>query len=143
MATWPPCGRCCGLPNPGARLGIQLRRSSRRRGGSVQNLESELAYFIRKLGQTFAEEVSQGRALPDGAIATLVNSWPMPLLDDEKAWLIRELEQSFTTSQARGASVFSDFRPWLRERRDAIDFYYWNRLRRYYLEGAVIPPQVV
>jgi len=24
-----------------------------------------------------------------------------------------------------------------------IDFYYWGRLQRYYLEGAVLPPQVV
>lgn len=109
----------------------------------MQNLESELAYFIRKLGQTYAEEVSQGRPLPEGAIAALVNSWPLPLEDDGKSWLIRELEQSFTTSQTRGASVFSDFRPWLRDKRDGIDFYYWNRLRRYYLEGAVIPPHVV
>ena len=36
------------------------------------------------------------------------------LSDDELEWLIRELEQSFTTSQKRGASVTSDFRPWSR-----------------------------
>lgn len=109
----------------------------------MRNLSSELAYFTLKLGQTYAEDVAHGRALPDGAIAHEVSSWPLPLSDEEKAWLIRELEQSFTTSQARGSSVTSDFRPWLREKRDGIDFYYWNRLRRYYLEGGVIPPQVV
>ena len=56
------------------------------------------------------------------------------------AWLIQRTgRQSFTTSQTRGSSGFQRFRPWLREKRDEIDFYYWSRLRRYYLEGAVIP----
>lgn len=111
----------------------------------MQNLDSELAYYIRKLGQNYSTEVSQGMSLPDGAIAAFVTAGPFDLSDEEQEWLIRELEQSFTTSQKRGASVTNDFRPWLRERRERsdIDFYYWNRLRRYYLEGNVIPPQVV
>jgi hypothetical protein len=111
----------------------------------VQNLDSELAYFIRKLGQTFASEVSQGAALPHGAIASSVLGGPFQLDEEESGWLIRELEQSFTTTQTRGASVTSDHRPWLRERRESgeIDFYYWSRLQRYYLEGAVLPPQVI
>jgi hypothetical protein len=109
----------------------------------MRNLSSELAYFTLKLGQIYAEDVAQGRALPDRAIAAQVESWPLPLSDDEKTWLIRELEGSFTTTQTRGSSVYSDFRPWLREKRDEIEFYYWSRLRRYYLEGGVIPPQVV
>ncbi|MGR9461158.1 Z1 domain-containing protein (plasmid) [Rhizobium leguminosarum] len=111
----------------------------------MQNLDSELAYYIRKLGQKYSTEVSQGTSLPDGAIAAFVTAGPFDLSDEEKEWLIRELEQSFTTSQKRGASVTNDFRPWLRERRERgdIDSYYWNRLRRYYLEGNVIPPQVV
>jgi hypothetical protein len=109
----------------------------------VRNLSSELAYFTLKLGQTWAEDVAQGRALPDGVIAAEVAGSPFGLDAEEAAWLVRELEGSFTTSQARGASVFSDFRPWLREKRAQLDFYYWNRLRRYYLEGGVIQPQVV
>jgi hypothetical protein len=109
----------------------------------VRNLSSELAYFTLKLGQTYAEDVAQGRALPDGVIAGEVQGSPFRLDAEETAWLIRELEGSFTTSQTRGSSVFSDFRPWLREKRDEIDFYYWSRLRRYYLEGGVIQPQVV
>ena len=109
----------------------------------MRNLSSELAYFTLKLGQTHSEDVAQGRALPDGVIAAGVEGGPFRLDAEETAWLIRELEGSFTTSQTRGSSVFSDFRPWLREKRDEIDFYYWSRLRRYYLEGGVIPPQVV
>ncbi|WP_315749599.1 MULTISPECIES: Z1 domain-containing protein [unclassified Bradyrhizobium] len=109
----------------------------------MRNLSSELAYFTLKLGQAWAQEVAQGRALPDGIIAAEVAASPFQLDPEEIAWLVRELEGSFTTSQARGSSVFSDFKPWLRDKRAEIDFYYWNRLRRYYLEGGVIQPQVV
>ncbi len=109
----------------------------------MRNLSSELAYFTLKLGQTHAEDVAQGRALQDGVIAAEVEGSPFRLDAEETAWLIRELEGSFTTSQTRGSSVFSDFRPWLRDKRDEIDFYYWSRLRRYYLEGGVLQPQVV
>jgi hypothetical protein len=109
----------------------------------MENLDAELAFFIRKVGQKHAAEVSEGAPLPEGAIASIVNGGPFELQDDQLAWLIRQLEQSFTTTQRRGAAVTSEFKPWLRERRGDIDFYYWDRLRRYYLEGSVIPPQVV
>lgn len=109
----------------------------------MRNLSSELAYFTLKLGQDHADDVAQGRALPDGVIAAEVEGSPFRLDAEETAWLIRALESSFTQSQARGSQIISDFRPWLRERREDIDFYYWNRLRRYYLEGGVLAPQVV
>jgi hypothetical protein len=109
----------------------------------VRNLSSELAYFTLRLGQDHAEDVAQGRALADGVISAEVEGSPFRLDAEETAWLVRELEGSFTTSQTRGSQVVSDFRPWLREKRDEIDFYYWSRLRRYYLEGGVLQPQVV
>lgn len=96
-----------------------------------------------KLGQDHADDVAAGRALPDGVIAAEVAGSPFRLDVEEADWLIRALESSFTQSQARGSQITSDFRPWLRERKDEIDFYYWNRLRRYYLEGGVLAPQVV
>jgi hypothetical protein len=109
----------------------------------MRNLASELAYFVQNIGQTFAREVSLGIPLPDGTILESVSNGPFRLLAEESVWLVRELEQSFTTSQKKGSFVKSEFKPWLRERRMDIDFYYWNRLRRYYLESGVIPPQVV
>lgn len=110
----------------------------------MEHLESELAYFRRKIGQAWAAQIAEGQALADGAIAATVTGGPFPLNDEEAVWLIRVLEESFTTTQKRGSSVkASDFKPWLRDRRGTIDPYYWDRLRRYYLEGGVIPPQVV
>ena len=109
----------------------------------MRNLSSELAYFTLKLGQQYADHVTKGQALPDGSITSEVESSPFKLSEDESEWLIRALEASFTQSQTRGSQITSDFRPWLRDSRNDIDFYYWNRLRRFYLEGGVLAPQVV
>jgi hypothetical protein len=109
----------------------------------MRDLSSELAYLTLKLGKKYAEDVNSGRPLPDGAIAAEINGSPFRFDDEEMAWLLRALEASFTTTQSRGYSVFSDFKPWLKENSGAIDFYYWNRLKRYYLEGGSLAAPVV
>lgn len=59
--------------------------------------------------------------------------------------ILRTLESALSIEQPRGHAVKSDHRPWLRRRRDSgeIDFYYWERLKRYYLERGVLPPNVI
>ncbi|MET4489053.1 Z1 domain-containing protein [Bradyrhizobium sp. LA7.1] len=109
----------------------------------MRALDSELAYFRIRIGQIFAAELKSAIPLPGGAIRQEVQQGPFQLSPDESEEIIRELESNFTTTQKRGAAVTSDYKPWLASRRNSIDFYYWNRLRRYYLEGSVLPPQVV
>lgn len=109
----------------------------------MRNLNGELAYFTLKLGQAYAEEINQGRPLPVGAILSEIEGSPFTLDDKERDWLLRSLEASFTTTQTRGYSVFSDFKPWLKENSGSIDFYYWNRLKRFYLEGGSLAAPVV
>lgn len=109
----------------------------------MRDLSAELAYLTMVLGKNYAEEVGNGRPLPDGAIAAEVDGSPFKLDDDEKAEVLRALEASFTQIQTRGYSVFSDFKPWLNENSAIIDFYYWNRLKRYYLEGGSLAAPVV
>lgn len=95
------------------------------------------------IARKFEPAILAGEALPDGAIRLEVEGGPFPLSSEQHDELIRALEHSFTTTQRRGATVVSDYRPWLRDRRASIDFYYWNRLRLFYLEGNVLPPPVV
>jgi Z1 domain len=109
----------------------------------MRDLNSELAYFTLNLGKKFVENVNNGRALPEGAIAGEIEGSPFRFDDEERGWLLRALEASFTTTQSRGYSVFSDFRPWLKESSGSIDFYYWNRLKRYCLEGGSLAAPVV
>lgn len=110
----------------------------------MANLESELAYFRINLNRKFITDISEGRAIPKEAIREEVENGPfrqMSAEDQEEA--IRELEFNFTVSQGRGATVFKDHKPWLNESRGNIDPYYWDRLRRYYLEANILPSHVV
>lgn len=109
----------------------------------MRDLSAELAYLTMTLGKIYSDEVSNGRALPDGAIAAEIDASPFRFSDEERPEVLHALEASFTQTQTRGYSVFSDFKPWLKGDSAAIDFYYWNRLKRFYLEGGVLAAPVV
>jgi hypothetical protein len=107
-------------------------------------LDSERAYFRIRIAHSFANELNNVLPIPGGAIRTEVENGPFTYLTRAQTEeLIRDLESIFTTTQRRGTAVTRDYKPWLSKRRNNIDFYYWNRLRRYYLEGGILPPQVV
>ncbi len=109
----------------------------------MRDLGAELAFLTLSIGRKYAEEVNNGRPLPPGAIVAEVDASPFTFDPEEKAEVLRALETSFTTTQSRGYSVYSDFAPWLKEAAGSIDFYYWNRLKRYYLEGGSLAAPVV
>ncbi|BBK43788.1 endonuclease [Allostella vacuolata] len=109
----------------------------------MRDLGAELAYLTMVLGRNYAAEVSSGQPLPDGAIVAEIEAAPFHFDEEEKAEVLRALEASFTQTQTRGYSVFSDFKPWLKDSSGSIDFYYWNRLKRYYLEGGSLAAPVV
>ena len=101
-----------------------------------ENLGDVVAYFRKKLGRL--EEVTFDH------IRDTIESGPFgTLTDDEKVEVRVILESSFNITQGRGHSVRSDYAPWLQERRSAIDFYYWNRLRDYLLGAEILPPNVL
>lgn len=101
----------------------------------MHDLDSIIAFYTMSLAKF--------TAITKTTIADLVRSGPFALSDGEKDQLIRRLEASFDISQAAGASVKSDYRPWLKQRKPEIEFFYWERLKRYYLQKGILPPQVV
>jgi len=105
--------------------------------------DAKLAYFRIEIAKRHAEELGADRPISPDSIREIVENGPFPLSQPETDEIIAELEHSFATTQKRGAAVKSDHRPWLGARRGEIEFYYWERLRRYYLEGNVLPPNVV
>lgn len=109
----------------------------------MPNLDRELAYFRISIGQAYAAELSQSQPIPPGAIRKEVENGPFGLNAEQREEIIRNLESAFTTTQKRGSAITDSYKPWLASRKADIDFYYWDRLRRYYLEGDVLPPQVI
>jgi hypothetical protein len=89
-------------------------------------------------------EISQAPKVTRELIRTTVVNGPWSLPEDQQESIIRYLEHTFDITQAVGASLRSnDFKPWLSERRLEIGFFYWQRLKRYYLETGILPPNVV
>ncbi len=105
----------------------------------MTGLEAELAYFRQKLFELYPD----GGPLKMEAVEAEVRSGPFSLSSDQQDAVIRHLESTFTTTQSRGSSVQSDYRPWLEKRRASIDFFYWNRLKKFYVQGGQLPPSVV
>lgn len=107
-------------------------------------LASELAYFRSRINEIHGDLVASGEGLPEGAIRHIVESGPFSHLNEEaRTWIVRELESAFVIRQRRGAFIVLDHQPWLAERRPQIDFYYWTRLQRFYLEGGSLPAHVI
>jgi Z1 domain len=107
-------------------------------------LESELAFFRTQIGQIHGDALNQGEGIPEGAITDMVRKGPFSHLDEIAiGFIIRELETSFTVTQRRGAVIAKGHRPWLAASKPSLDFYYWNRLRKYYLETGILPSAVL
>lgn len=106
--------------------------------------DSELAYFRSTVANQYSEDINRGQGLPEGTITSVVRNGPFRHLDESAMnAIIRELESSFTVTQKRGAVITKGHRPWLATERPKLDFYYWNRLRKYYLETGTLPSPVL
>ena len=105
----------------------------------MTGLEGELAYFRHKLFMQYPD----GGPLKEGGVEAEVRAGPFSLTIEQQDAIIRHLESTFTTTQNHGSSVSSDYRPWLGKRRASIDFFYWDRLKKFYMDGGQLPPAVV
>ncbi|WP_171230716.1 Z1 domain-containing protein [Ruegeria sp. HKCCA4008] len=111
----------------------------------MNNLNAELAYFRQKIDADFAEHLAYGKPLPSGTINAVVLESPFAnvLAKKKLEELVKELEASYSVLQRNGATVSTQFREWLPRRQKDINFFYWERLKRYYLDRGMLPPQVV
>ena len=92
----------------------------------------------------FRTTLSSETVISQGFIRELVEDGPFPLDDATKEKIIRELEASFSITQLRGAAITGEeYVPWLEGRKPEIDFFFWNRLKKFYLDTGKLPPFVV
>ncbi|MHA7836179.1 MAG: Z1 domain-containing protein [bacterium] len=101
----------------------------------MSKLEALLAYF--------RVELAQIEPRTRESVRNLVESSPMPLSEDQQSEIIRVLEASFDIEQSIGSTIRGQHKPWLNERRAKIDFFYWERLKKYYIGQNALPLQVI
>ncbi|NBB12534.1 Z1 domain-containing protein [Pseudomonas sp. SLFW] len=66
------------------------------------------------------------------------------ILEEEFAnRLIRHLETFYGTSQGDGHVLKTDFEEWFPKRKGEVNFYFWRRLQKYWLDHSVLPVNVV
>jgi hypothetical protein len=104
---------------------------------------AEIAYFSTQIRKEHEVDLRQKMSIPSGAIADILKKDPFRLPADDLEAIRRQLEFMFSVRQEAGSSIKSDYAPWLGDRKKRIDFYYWTRLRQYYLGDDVLPPNVV
>ena len=102
----------------------------------MDNFEAQMAYFRSVLSGK--PEITQK------LISDTVKNSPFPLSEENQIRIIWLLEANFDITQRPGATVSREEHvPWLARRRPEIDFYYWNRLRKYYINEGVLPGRII
>lgn len=99
--------------------------------------------FIR----TEIDKVLKGRIpVPKGFLDDYVRdkSGISKILGEELAdRLVRHLETFYGTNQSDGHVLKTDFEEWYPKRKGEINFYFWRRLQKYWLDHSILPVQVV
>jgi len=97
--------------------------------------------------RTEIDKLAQGSfPLPKGFLDQHVRqvSGISMLLDEELIIrLIRHLETYYGVGQDNGHTLKTKFDEWYPKRKLDIDFYFWKRLQKYWLDHSVLPVQVV
>lgn len=111
-------------------------------GGCRMDFDASLSFLRVEIDRQI-----QGRfPVPPGFLEAHVKqvSFLAKMLDEDLASrLIRHLETIYGTQQGEGHALKTDFQEWYPERKGEIDFYYWRRLQKYWLDHSILPIQVV
>ena len=102
----------------------------------MSSIEAAIAFFRIEIGRS-------DQTLTRDLIRKMVEDSPFSHTKDEREEIIRHLEASFDIEQQPGATISSEHHPWLASRRPDIDFYYWNRLKQYYVGEDSLPLHVI
>ena len=105
--------------------------------------KAEQQFFISKILETFADDLKRHDALPPNAIKETLSKDPFSLPKNDLEQIRKNLEYQFSVIQDKGATVKTEFHPWLEQVRKDVKFHFWNRLRNYYLHDDILPPNVV
>jgi hypothetical protein len=102
----------------------------------MPDIDPIMSYFRTALGKE--------TGISQAFIRELVEDGPFNLDEETLEQIIRELEASFDITQLTGAAITGEeYVPWLEARKPEIDFFFWERLKRFYIETGSLPPHVV
>lgn len=102
--------------------------------------------LFEKLVRTMVGDVAKDRPPTEDELKNACSSVRKMLpnvTDDEAEQIIRKLQTALDVAMDTGIVIQKDYEPWLKARKDEIDFYYWNRYVRYLEEDMHRPSSII
>lgn len=67
----------------------------------------------------------------------------VPISDEESETVLKKLQAALDVAMDTGAVIEREYAPWLKAKKDTIDFYYWNRYALYLEEDMQRPASII
>ena len=67
----------------------------------------------------------------------------LPVSDEEADLVVKKLQAALDVAMDTGIVIAKEYEPWLKARKDQIDFYYWDRYVLYLEEDLQRPSSIV
>lgn len=99
---------------------------------------ADLALF-EKFVRTQVSAVAVNRAPTEEELETACNMvrMMMPITDEEAELVIKKLQKALDVAMDIGIVIEKEYEPWLKAKKDTIDFFYWNRYALYLEQDAM------
>lgn len=99
---------------------------------------ADLALF-EKFVRTQISSVAVNRAPTEAELVDACNmvSMMMPITDEEAEIIIKKLQAALDVAMDIGVVIERKYEPWLKAKKDSIDFFYWNRYALYLEQDAM------
>ena len=99
---------------------------------------ADLALF-EKFVRTQISSVAVNRAPTEEELTAACNMvrLMMPITDEEAEIIIKKLQAALDVAMDTGIVIEKKYEPWLKAKKDTIDFFYWNRYALYLEQDAM------
>lgn len=107
---------------------------------------AESISLFEKLVRTTVGDIAKDRAPTEEELknaCSLVRKMLPDVTDAEADAVVKKLQTALDVAMDTGIVISKEYEPWLKARKDEIDFYYWNRYVRYLEEDMHRPSSII
>ena len=102
--------------------------------------------LFEKLIRTTVGDIAKDRAPTEEELknaCSMVRKMLPDVTDAEADAVVKKLQTALDVAMDTGIVISKEYEPWLKARKDEIDFYYWNRYVRYLEEDMHRPSSII
>ena len=102
--------------------------------------------LFEKLVRATVGDMAKDRPPTEDELKTacsMVRKMLQNISDEEADAMVKKLQVALDVAMDTGIVIQKDYEPWLKARKDEIDFYYWNRYVQYLEEDMHRPSSII